>query len=483
MIEPLFAEDLVVVAHAEHPLAGRRRAAPRRGRRAPPAAAARRRRAAPGARPRRRHGRRAAAGAGRDRRRAPAGQPRRRRPRRGDRPGDRRVAVRHRALRASCACPSCRRASSPSPTSAARRPSAPTRALFDVLREVIADRRASSPACASARRRSRSAAEPGDLIALARPRRVGSRACRPPRSDCDAARRAPVTADVRVLDGRATRPAGGVGRDGRRDDVGVPRRPAVVDDRRRRRAGRHRRPRRAPAARARAGVERLRHRSRASPPWRAGAAWPRRSSTCSGVVPTVVVVDGPAVSGPALLLGVADLVVMTEASYAFVNGPVMVAEFTGVRVATDELGGAGELARHTGVPSLVVADTRGRGRRRRRPARLPARQRRRRADRAGRPTTRLDRPCPEAGELIPPISTGSYDVRQRRRGDRRRRQPARDPRPLGGQRRHRVRHHRRAPDRHRRQPAARPRRHARHPGVAEGGPVRRRCATRSTCRS
>ena len=32
----------------------------------------------------------------------------------------------------------------------------------------------------------------------------------------------------------------------------------------------------------------------------------------------------------------------------------MVAEFTGVRVTTDELGGAGELARHTGVPSLVV---------------------------------------------------------------------------------------------------------------------------------
>jgi acetyl-CoA carboxylase carboxyltransferase component len=33
---------------------------------------------------------------------------------------------------------------------------------------------------------------------------------------------------------------------------------------------------------------------------------------CSGVVPTFVVVDGPAVSGPALLLGIADLTVMTE---------------------------------------------------------------------------------------------------------------------------------------------------------------------------
>ena len=32
---------------------------------------------------------------------------------------------------------------------------------------------------------------------------------------------------------------------------------------------------------------------------------------CSGVVPTILVVDGPAVAGPALLLGIADLVVMT----------------------------------------------------------------------------------------------------------------------------------------------------------------------------
>ena len=77
---------------------------------------------------------------------------------------------------------------------------------------------------------------------------------------------------------------------------------------------------------------------------------------CSGIVPTVLVVDGPAVSGPALLLGVADLVVMTQGSYGFVNGPVMVEEFTGVRITANELGGASELARHTGVPSLVVAD-------------------------------------------------------------------------------------------------------------------------------
>ena len=57
---------------------------------------------------------------------------------------------------------------------------------------------------------------------------------------------------------------------------------------------------------------------------------------CSGVVPILIVVTGPAVSGPALLLGLADLVVMTEDAYAFVSGPVMVAEFTGVEVDADD---------------------------------------------------------------------------------------------------------------------------------------------------
>jgi acetyl-CoA carboxylase carboxyltransferase component len=131
---------------------------------------------------------------------------------------------------------------------------------------------------------------------------------------------------------------------------------------------------------------------------------------CSGIVPTVVVVDGPAVSGPALLLGVADLVVMTADSYAFVNGPVMVEEFTGVQMTTDELGGAGELARRTGVPSLVVAT---------RDAAvdavhdllayLPSSVD---DDPPLRPSDDpVDRLCPDAGGLIPPVSTGSYDVR------------------------------------------------------------------------
>jgi acetyl-CoA carboxylase carboxyltransferase component len=132
---------------------------------------------------------------------------------------------------------------------------------------------------------------------------------------------------------------------------------------------------------------------------------------CSGIVPTIVVVDGPAVSGPALLLGVADLVVMTETSYAFVNGPMMVAEFTGVQIPTSELGGATNLARHTGVPSLVVADREAAANAvldllaylpsssDEEPVRWPS-------------DDPVDRLCPEAGELIPPTSTGSYDVRK-----------------------------------------------------------------------
>ena len=70
-----------------------------------------------------------------------------------------------------------------------------------------------------------------------------------------------------------------------------------------------------------------------------------------------------------------------------------------------------------------------------------------------------------------------------RRRDRRRRTACSSCAPLGAQRRHRLGHDRRPPDRHRRQPADGAGRHARHPGVAEGGPLRRRSATPSTCRS
>ena len=143
-------------------------------------------------------------------------------------------------------------------------------------------------------------------------------------------------------------------------------------------------------------------------------AWGRSASAlvaCSGVVPTAIIVDGPAVSGPALLLGLADLTVMTESSYAFVNGPVMVEQFTGVGIDVDELGGAANHARTTGVPTAVVAD--------REAAEaiveellsyLPGH-----VD-IEPPRWYVDDPpdrlCPEAGDEIPASSTGSYDVRK-----------------------------------------------------------------------
>ena len=131
---------------------------------------------------------------------------------------------------------------------------------------------------------------------------------------------------------------------------------------------------------------------------------------CSGVVPIIMVVEGPAVSGPALLLGIADFVVMTADSYAFVTGPAMVAEFTGVVIDNEELGGAASHARYTGATSLVAADL---------AAAidmvaqllvyLPQHN-----DEEPQPWPTDDPPdrqTPEAGTLLPQTSTGSYDVR------------------------------------------------------------------------
>ena len=142
--------------------------------------------------------------------------------------------------------------------------------------------------------------------------------------------------------------------------------------------------------------------------WGAAA---RSLAECSGVVPTVSIVTGPAVSGPALLIGLSDFVVMTDDAYAFVSGPTMVAEFTGISVGTDELGGAGTHARTSGVASAVVPDLEGATAWVEEileylpqsvdelPAEVPTDD----------PDDRL---TPEAGDIIPGSSTGSYDVRK-----------------------------------------------------------------------
>ncbi len=137
----------------------------------------------------------------------------------------------------------------------------------------------------------------------------------------------------------------------------------------------------------------------------------RAIAACSGIVPTITIVTGPAVSGPALLIGLCDFVIMTADSYAFVTGPTMVAEFTGIEVSNEELGGTEAHAKQSGVASLVVADA---------DAALVALEQllmflpnnvdelAPRVDTADSP----ERLTPEAGRLMPKTTTGSYDVRK-----------------------------------------------------------------------
>src|SRR5262249_17984092 len=67
----------------------------------------------------------------------------------------------------------------------------------------------------------------------------------------------------------------------------------------------------------------------------------RALAGASGLVPTVLVVDGPCLGGPALLLGLVDVVVMTARAQAFVNAPETSARITGSAVLdADLLGGS-----------------------------------------------------------------------------------------------------------------------------------------------
>jgi acetyl-CoA carboxylase carboxyltransferase component len=130
-------------------------------------------------------------------------------------------------------------------------------------------------------------------------------------------------------------------------------------------------------------------------------------AACSGIVPIVAVATGPVISGPALLLGIADLVIMTPAAVAFVSGPSMVAAFTGVRVALDELGGThvhnvstGLCAIETTEPHEAIAEVLGY---------LPDH-----ADLLPRfaPTgDPVSRRVPELLDLVPARDSASYDVR------------------------------------------------------------------------
>jgi len=74
-------------------------------------------------------------------------------------------------------------------------------------------------------------------------------------------------------------------------------------------------------------------------------------------VPVVLVVDGPCLGGTALVLGLADVVVMTARATAFVNGPEASARITGsATLDADLLGGSWVHGARTGVADLVVDD-------------------------------------------------------------------------------------------------------------------------------
>jgi acetyl-CoA carboxylase carboxyltransferase component len=138
----------------------------------------------------------------------------------------------------------------------------------------------------------------------------------------------------------------------------------------------------------------------------------RQVSRASGVVPIIFAVVGPCTSGPALMLGLADHVVMTADAFAYVSGPEAVAEFTGIAVDRARLGGAPIHDSRTGVASLVAADEDDAllavadllsylppNHLQDAPVTAPA---------ADDP---LDRPCRRAAGTVPDVARASYDVR------------------------------------------------------------------------
>ena len=137
----------------------------------------------------------------------------------------------------------------------------------------------------------------------------------------------------------------------------------------------------------------------------------RALAACSGVVPIALAVIGPAVSGPALLLGLADLVSMTPAAYAYVSGPQAVAGWTGMNLSARQLGGAVVHGRLTGVATFLADDEAGAvASLHQALAYLPDHND---EEAPVWPTTDDPaRPTPELDDLLPSSPNGSYDVRR-----------------------------------------------------------------------
>jgi len=133
-------------------------------------------------------------------------------------------------------------------------------------------------------------------------------------------------------------------------------------------------------------------------------------AACSGVVPVLAAVTGAALSGPALLLGLADLTVMAPDAFAFVSGPEAVRSFTGMEVGLRDLGGATVHATTSGLCALLAEDEAA-------VEDLLAVVLAYLPDHADDPPPLLvsddppERRAPELRDVIPASPTASYDVR------------------------------------------------------------------------
>ncbi len=144
--------------------------------------------------------------------------------------------------------------------------------------------------------------------------------------------------------------------------------------------------------------------------WGAAA---REIVRCAGTVPVIMIVDGPAVSGVSLVLGLSDVVIMTSRALAYVSGVRSVEKFTGHGINPADLGGAGANATRSGVASIVVDDLAEAYQQLqavlsylpRHASELPPRTS------AEDRTDSVERDTSELQSVLPAAVTGSYDVR------------------------------------------------------------------------
>ena len=136
----------------------------------------------------------------------------------------------------------------------------------------------------------------------------------------------------------------------------------------------------------------------------------RSLGRCSGAVPVVAVVDGPLLSGPALLLGLADAVVITQRALVYVSGPGAVAQVTGVPVQPAQLGGPRVHLVRSGVATFAASGAEEAAAVAQRfLSFLPAN-----CDELPPLSVSADppaRPTPQLRDAVPERATGSYDVR------------------------------------------------------------------------